>query len=301
MTIAVGQDRERHLVVGEMIVTSQAETAVIGSGAFRVIHQLVAKDSDRVAHLGLLDRRVLGVLPVRLDRVGPVARGAGAVAAAERFEEAVILPTAWIDPAEAGVTHHRLRAGDDLLRQRRGQRLEDHVDQPRLRLPASHHRRRGQAVRHRPRRRLDPHQIVEPLVNRHVLVDQALQGIGAGRERLSEGRVDRRASLRIRAAQVEANAGPIDLHPRTKSHRPIAEAVAIEGALGEKRAARQLFQLELNATVGVVDQRVDAEVDDVQAQTGDEIAEAASTGDVCRDLGAQVAGRLALAADLGEN
>ena len=59
-------------------------------GAVGVLDEREPRHAHRVVQLGLLDRRVLGVLAVRLHRVGPVARRAAAVAAAERLEEAVV-------------------------------------------------------------------------------------------------------------------------------------------------------------------------------------------------------------------
>src|SRR5262249_9909908 len=78
--VAVGQDRERRLL-REKVVAAQAEAAAPAARSLRVVDQLVAGDPHRVVGLDLLNRRVLGVLAVRLDRVGPVLMPSGAVAA----------------------------------------------------------------------------------------------------------------------------------------------------------------------------------------------------------------------------
>ena len=59
--VAVGKDRERDRVL-ERVVASQPEAAAVPARPFGLLDQLVARDPHRVVDLGLLDRRVLGVL-----------------------------------------------------------------------------------------------------------------------------------------------------------------------------------------------------------------------------------------------
>ena len=87
---AVGEDGERRRAVEDEVL-AQAEAAAVAPGAVGVVDEREPGDAHRVVQLGLLDRRVLGVLAVRLHRVRPVAAVAPAVAAGERLEEAVVL------------------------------------------------------------------------------------------------------------------------------------------------------------------------------------------------------------------
>ena len=199
---AVGQDGEGRRPVEEEVL-AQPEAAAEASRPLGVLHEREASDPHRIVQLGLLDRRVLGVLAVRLHRVRPVAREAAAVAAAERLQEAVVLVRPRVDAAEAGVAHHRLRPRGQPLGQRGEERAEDHVDEPRLRLPAADDGARPGAVRHRPGRCVEVDDAIEAVVDGQVRVDQALDRIGAGGERLRIGGVDGRAALRVGAGQVE--------------------------------------------------------------------------------------------------
>src|SRR5581483_5952434 len=72
--VAVGEDRVRRRPV-EDVVLAQAEPAAEAAGALGVGPEREAADPHRVVALGLLDRRVLGVLPVGLHRVGVVPAG----------------------------------------------------------------------------------------------------------------------------------------------------------------------------------------------------------------------------------
>ena len=223
-------------------------------GPVRVLDEREARDPHRVVQLGLLDRRVLGVLAVRLHRVGAVAREAAAVAAAERLEEAVVLAGLRVDAAEAGVAHHRLRPRRQPLGQGGEEGAEDHVDEPRLRLPAADDRARPGAVRDRSLRRVDRDEAVEAVVDGQIGVDQALDGVRAGGERLRVGRVDRGAPLRVGAGQVEADAVGGDLDPRLQPHRLVGVAVGVDRALGLVDAVRQRRDLGARAPLGVVEQ-----------------------------------------------
>ena len=88
--VAVGEDGEGRVQVEE-VVLAQPEPAAEAARPLGVLDEREAVDPHRVVELRLLDRRVLGVLAVRLDGVGAVARVAAAVAAGERVVEARVL------------------------------------------------------------------------------------------------------------------------------------------------------------------------------------------------------------------
>ena len=140
--VAVGEDRERRVQVEE-VVLAQAEPAAEPAGALGVLDEREPVDPHRVVQLGLLDRRVLGVLAVRLHRVGAVAREAPAVPAGERVVEAGVGRGLDVERAEARLAHHRLRPCGQPLGERGEERVEEDVDEPRLRLPAADDRARA--------------------------------------------------------------------------------------------------------------------------------------------------------------
>ena len=151
--VAVGEDGEGRVEVEE-VVLAQPEPAAEAARPLGVLDEREAVDPHRVVELGLLDRRVLGVLAVRLDGVGAVAREAAAVAARERVVEARVLPGGDVEGAEARLAHHPLRPRGQPLGEGRQQRADDHLDQARVRLPAADDRAGPGAVRDRPGRRV---------------------------------------------------------------------------------------------------------------------------------------------------
>ena len=151
--VPVGEDRERRVQVEE-VVLAQPEAAAEAARPLGVLDQREAVDADRVVELGLLDRRVLGVLAVRLDGVGAVARGAAAVAARERVVEARVLAGGDVERAEAGLAHHPLRPGRQPVGEGRQERADDHLDQARVGLPAADDRSRPACSSRRCRRAL---------------------------------------------------------------------------------------------------------------------------------------------------
>src|SRR5438093_1157944 len=102
--VAVGEDRVRRRAV-EDVVLPQPEAASEAARAFRVRHEREAADPHRVIELGLLDRRVLGVLAVCLYGVRAVAAPPSAVAAGERLVEAGVRAGVDIEAAEACRPH----------------------------------------------------------------------------------------------------------------------------------------------------------------------------------------------------
>ena len=202
---AIREDGERRRPIEEEVL-AQPEPAAEATRPLGVLDERQPVDAHRVVELRLLDGRVLGVLPMRLHGVRPVARVAAAVAAAERLEEADVLVRGAVDASEAGVAHHRLRPRRQRRRESREQGAEDHVDEAGLRLPAADDRRGPGAVRHRSARGVERDEPVEAVVDREVGVDQALERVRAGGEGLGVGRVDRRPALRVAAGEVERDA-----------------------------------------------------------------------------------------------
>src|SRR5207244_11721836 len=131
----------------------------------------------------------------------PAKAGSASVAAGERPDKAVVLAGVRRDPAEAGVALHSLRARRHPLRKRIGEGLEHYVDETRLRLPAAHHGTRVGAVDDRAKGCVDAYQPVEAVVGRNVMVDETLEHVGAGVERLRIGRFYRRVSLEVAAGR----------------------------------------------------------------------------------------------------
>ncbi len=221
---AVGQDRERRLVVGEAIIPPQAEAAAELPRPLGIGNELVTHDAHRVVELGLLDGRVLRVLRIGLHGVGPVFPAPAAIPARQGFEEAVILPRILVrtrvEPAEAGVTLHRLAPGAYAVGERLGDRLQEHVDPAHRDLPAAHHGRRMDRVGHGALGREHPDRFIEPGVHRQVRVGQAAEEIRTGRVRLREGRVHRGAALGAGPRQVERDRCP----HRSRSARPAGSA-----------------------------------------------------------------------------
>ena len=181
LPVAVGEDRERRRLQHAEVL-AQPEPAAEPARALGVLDEREPGDLHRVVQLRLLDRRVLGVLAVGLDRVGAVAPVPAAVAPGERLVEARVAPAGDVERAEARLAHHPLRPGREPLGERGQERAEHHLDETRLGLPAADDRRGPGAVRDRALRRVEAEQPVEAVVHRQVGVDQALERVGAGRE-----------------------------------------------------------------------------------------------------------------------
>ena len=87
---------------------------------FPLVSSLLHKLPYRVVSFGLLNRRILGVLPVGLHRIRSIALGSATIAASQRLQKAVVLPCSRIDAAETSVAYHRFSASRDELRDGRG-------------------------------------------------------------------------------------------------------------------------------------------------------------------------------------
>ena len=163
-------------------------------------------------------------------------------------------PLRLVERAEARLAHHPLRPRHQPLGERGQQRADDHLDEPVVRLPAADDRGRPARVRDRALGRVHVDQPVEAVVDRQVGIDQALERVRARRERHREGRVDRRAALRVGAGRVEARAVRAQLDPRLQAHRLVGVAVVVDDALRLVDAVRQRGELGERAPLGVGEQ-----------------------------------------------
>ena len=93
----------------------------------------------------------------------------------------------------------------------------------------------------------------------------------------------------------------VDLDARLQPHRLVGVAVVVDEALGLEDARAAAPRAGARAALGVVEQLVDGREDRLAPVALEERLQAAHAGRVGGDLGAQVAGRLALGADLGED
>ena len=184
-------------MIGKSVVAPQSQAAAILPGPLRVFYQLVAINPQRVVDFDLLNRRVFGVLTVALHGVRPVLGTAPPIAAPHRLVVRIKLPSARVGAAKAHLAHRPLGRCRDLIGQRRMQCLENDISEPHLGLPTSNHWRGGRAVDDRPLGSHEPHLRVKSGVDRYVLVDQALEHVGAGRKGLGVGGINRCPALRI--------------------------------------------------------------------------------------------------------
>ncbi len=270
-------------------------------GPFGVLDEREPGDLHRVVQLRLLDRRVLRVLAVGLHRVGAVARVPAAVASRERLVEARVAPPGDVEGAEARLAHHPLGAGRDPLGERLAERAEHHLDEAGLGLPAPDDRRGPGAVRHRALRRAQAEQPVEAVVHGQVGVDQALERVGAGREGHRVRRVDRRTPLRVRPGRVEVETVGCDLDPDLEADGLVGVAVVVDGALGPVRPRRELRDLRAHAPLRVREQLLHRGEERLAPVAVGQRRDPPDTRRVGGDLGPEVARRLVLRADLGED
>ena len=120
------------------------------------------------------------------------------------------------------------------------QGFENDIGEPHLGLPAPDYRRRCRAIDDRPLGSYEPHLLVEAGVDRHVLVDQALEYVGAGRKGLGVRGIDRCPALRIAPRQVEEHPFVVDGDADLEPHRLVGEAVIIDDACGRELPLGQL-------------------------------------------------------------
>ena len=147
----------------------------------------------------------------------------------------------------------------------------------------------------------DLQHLVEPLVERHVGVDQALQDEDAGGEGLGHVAVHGGPALHVRPREIEHGPTSVQGDAGHEVHRPVRYAVVVQPALGLEGAARQLRKLGPGTLLGVVEDGLGVEPNGVQAVAVEHRCEAAQPQVVGGDLGAQIAGHLLFGAHVGEN
>ena len=152
-----------------------------------------------------------------------------------------------------------------------------------------------------PARGVERDEPVEAVVDRKIGVDEALERVRAGRERLRVGRVDGRAALRVAAGEVERDAVRRDLDARPEPHRLVAVAVGVDRAFRLVDPVRQRLDLGAGAPFGVVEELFHRSHDRGVPVARDERLEPAGARRVGGDLRPEVAARLVLRADLRQD
>ena len=152
-----------------------------------------------------------------------------------------------------------------------------------------------------PSGRDDLQHLVEPLVERHVGIDQAFEDEDAGGEGLGHVAVHRRPALHVRPGEVEDRAAAIESDANGEVHRPVRHAVVVEPALGLEGAGRQLRDLRPGALLGVVEDVLGVELHGIQSVAVEHRGEAAHPQVVRRNLCPQIARHLLLRAHVGED
>ena len=229
-------------MIDKSVVAPQPQAAAILPSPLGILYQLIAVNPQRVVDFDFLNRRVLGVLTVALHGVRPVLGAAPPIAAGHGLVVGIKLPRARVGAAEADLAHRSLGRGRDLIGQRRMQSLENDIGEPHLGLPAPDHRRGCRAIDDRSLGGHEPHLLVEAGVDRHVLVDQALEYVRAGRKGLGVRGIDRCPALRIAPRQVEEHSLVVDGDADLEPHRLVGKAVVIDDACGTELPLGQLGQ-----------------------------------------------------------
>ena len=264
---SIGKGGEHRFMSGEAVLAAQTQSATIFAGPLGVRDQGETGDANRIVDLGLLDRRVLGILKVSLNRVRAVGVVTSPVTAGQGLEVRVVLLGAGTLTAETDMTDHAFGAGRYPLGQHLGKCFEQHFAYLHRDLPATHNSAGMPGVQHRAWRGDDLDGCVEPLVDRDVGVDQAFEHVDAGGEGLGEIAIHRRPALWVGAGKVEGDAFTVEGHPCTNVHRLVGNAVVVQPVLGRDGPSWQLRDLAQGAFLGVVEESVDIELDGLPAIT----------------------------------
>ena len=270
-----------------------AEPAAIAAGAAGVRPQAIALHQQRILGLDLFGGAVVGVAVIHRDHgVAAVAVVLGAPAAtdetAEIDIEAVVLRPPSVDAADAEIG---VMAGDHLFRQRRGERLEDRIDD-RHRIGHPHSHRRGlHRADHAARRQHDIECAELPLVDRQVeRRGQALERhLRAGIARGDAGVVETRDLFR-HAGEVDrhAVAGYGDLHADRHALADV-DAVVVHERFGLIDAIGHGADPLARHRLALVHDGFDAVQDLVAAVFADHVHEAPLASFHRRELGAEIA------------
>ena len=266
--------------------------------ALRVLDEGIAQDAHRVVGLGLLDRRVLGVLEVRLHRVHAVGGERGPVAARDGLVVGKVLAGRRIDSAERDIAHAALRARHHAIGQRWGQRLEQQIAELHGDLPARGHRGGMLRMDHRAGTAPDVDEPVEAVVHRDVRVDQALEHVHHARVGLRRRRVRGRFALVVAAGEVDGQAAPLDRDGGGELHRLIGDAVAVHQHVRGEAAVGKLREGRARAPLRVAQQLVEVVRQGGGAVLRHQRFDPLRPETVRRGLRAEVAGDLAGAAEV---
>ena len=80
----------------------------------------------------------------------------------------------------------------------------------------------------------------------------------------------------------------------------VGEAIGVKVSFGPEYASGQLAQIDLSAPTGIVDDRIQVQVELLPADSANQFEQPALAGHVGRDLSSKIAGRFSLAANLRE-
>jgi hypothetical protein len=196
------------------------------------------------------------------------------------------------------VADHALRAGRHRLRHELREGLEQRLDQAHNQFPTADDRGRVGGVDDCALRCVDRDDLVEPLVHRHIRIDQALECVGAGGKGLRDGGVDWRAALHVTASEVEVHALVVNRDAGVHADRLIGETVVVEESLCLAHTLRQARDLGPGPSLSVGNQLVDIGDNLFGAETVQQLAEPLDAGVVRGDLCAEVARGLAFGPDL---
>ena len=146
---------------------------------------------------------------------------------------------------------------------------------------------------------LDVDQPVEAVVDWDVGIDQALEHVDDARVRLRRRRVGGRLALLVAAGEIDGQAAGLDRDRGGQLHRLVGDAVAVHEHLGAERAVGELGERGARAALGVAQQLLQVLRQRGRAVLGDQRGDALGAEAVGGGLGAEVAGDLARAAEVG--
>ncbi len=271
----------------------------MAAAPLRVLDQGVAHDAHRIVGLRLLDRRVLGVLEVGLDRVHAVGGEGGPVAARDRLVVREVLAAARAHAPERDVAHAALGARHHPVGQRGGERLEQQIAELHRDLPARGHRGGMLGVHHRAGSAPDVDEPVEAVVHRDVGVDQALEHVHHPGVGLRRGGVGGRLALVVAVGEIDGQPALLDRHGGREPDRLVGDPVAVHEHVRREAAVRELGEGGPRPALGVAQELVEVVAQRGRAVLRDDRLDPLRAQPVGRGLGAEVAGDLARAAEVG--
>ena len=208
-------------------------------------------------------------------------------------------PLRRVHAAEGDVADAALGAGHHAVRQRGRQRAEEQVAELHGDLPAGGDGGRVLGVDDGAGAALDVDQPVEAVVHRDVGIDQALEHVDDARVGLRRGGVGGRLALLVAAGEIDGQAAGLDRDRGGQLHRLVGDAVAVHEHLGAERAVGELGEGRARAPLRVAQQLLEILRQRGRPVLGHQRRNALNAEAVGRGLGAEVAGDLARAAEVG--